>query len=88
MVILRYPSTADLGVLRWAYKKGREISRRMASYRGEFEPGHPRYPEGSQAACKALTGPVDVNSPEIIYSAEDNEAIDIYHRENSLYITA
>jgi len=73
---------ADLGVLRWAYKKGREISRRMASYRGEFEPGHPRYPEGSQAACKASTGPVDASSPDLIYSAEDNVAIDTYHREN------
>jgi alcohol oxidase len=87
VLIPQYSSLADLGVLRWAYKKGREISRRMASYRGEFEPGHPRYPEGSQAACKASTGPVDASSPDLIYSAEDNVAIDTYHRENSLYTT-
>jgi alcohol oxidase len=73
-------------VLRWGYKKGREIARRMASYRGEFEPGHPRFPQGSQAATGASTGPVDVSSPDIIYSTEDNQAIDTYHRERGLYI--
>ena len=73
-------------MLRWAYKKEREIARRMASYRGEFEPGHPRFPEGSQAATGAKPGPVDISSPDIVYSAEDNEAIDIHNRESGLYI--
>jgi alcohol oxidase len=53
----------------------------MATYRGEFEPDHPRFPEGSQAGTRISTGPVDVSSPDIIYSAEDNEAIDIFNRE-------
>jgi len=78
---------ADLGVLRWAYKKGREIARRMRCYRGEFGPGHPRYPEGSQAAVsKASAGPVDMFSPDITYSTQDDEAIDQYHRETGQYI--
>ncbi|KAF8237035.1 alcohol oxidase [Tricholoma matsutake] len=72
---------ADLDVLRWAYKKAREFGRRMTSYRGEFAPGHPSFPEGSQAACKVATGPVDVSSPDIVYSSEDNEAIDAFHRK-------
>jgi hypothetical protein len=85
-MILHHASPADLGVLRWGYKKSREFARRMASYRGEFKPGHPRYPEGSQAATNASTGPVDVSSPDITYSTEDDEAIDTYHRENGVYI--
>jgi hypothetical protein len=86
LIQLHRPSPADLGVLRWAYKKGREIARRMASYRGEYGPGHPRFPEGSLAASTITTGPVDVSSADITYSAEDNEAIDIHHRETSPYI--
>ena len=54
----------------------------MTSYRGEFHPGHPQFPEGSQASARILTGPVDVSSSDIIYSAEDNEAIDIFHRKS------
>ena len=83
-----HPSSADLGVLRWAYKKSREIARRMLCYRGEFEPGHPRFPEGSQASSKPLTGPTDVFSSDIVYSAEDNEAIDAFHREKSTHTHA
>jgi alcohol oxidase len=58
----------------------------MASYRGEFEPRHPRFPEGSQAAANVSTGPVDASSPNIVYSAEDNEAIDTFNREMGLSI--
>jgi alcohol oxidase len=79
-------SPADLGLLRWAYKKGREIARRMASFRGEFKPTHPRFPEGSKAEAAATRGPVDVLSPDIAYSPEDNEAIDTFHRASGPYI--
>ncbi|KAF8622855.1 hypothetical protein AX15_006699 [Amanita polypyramis BW_CC] len=72
---------ADIGTLRWAYKKGREIIRRMKLYRGEYSPGHPRFPEGSTARCKPAEGPVDVDAPDIAYSKEDNDAIDEFHRE-------
>ena len=73
-------------MLRWAYKKEREIARRMASYRGEFESGHPSFPEGSQAATGAKPGPVAISSPDIVYSVEDNEAIDNHHRKTGPYI--
>ena len=58
----------------------------MASYRGEFGPGHPRFPIGSQAAINLTTAPVDVSSPNIVYSSEDNDAIDTFHREMGMYI--
>lgn len=76
------PRPADLSVLRWAYKKGREFARRMDSFRGEFELGHPDYPQGSGAATNGLAQPVDISSPDIIYSAEDDKAIDEYHRKS------
>lgn len=77
-------SPADLGVLRWAYKKGRELARRMDSYRGEFDLGHPQYPQGSRAANDGSAQPAGVSSPDIVYSDEDNQAIDEYHRKNGL----
>jgi alcohol oxidase len=58
----------------------------MASFRGEFKPTHPNLPEGSKAEATAANGPVDVSSPDIVYSLEDNEAIDTFHRETGPYI--
>ena len=84
-IVIYNSSPADVDLLRWAYKKGREMARRMASYRGEYEPGHPRFPKGSQAATNASASPVDISFPDIVYSAEDNEAIDTYCRETGLY---
>lgn len=51
-------------------------------YRGEYISGHPKFPEGSLAKCSLAEGPVDINEPDIVYSKEDDEAIDQYHREN------
>ncbi|KAJ7508943.1 GMC oxidoreductase-domain-containing protein [Mycena galericulata] len=73
----------DLVVLRWTYKWSRELSRRMESYRGEYADGHPKFPEGSQVVCREAEGPVDVSAPEMKYTAEDDEAIDVFHRESA-----
>jgi len=70
----------DLAVLRWAYKWSRELARRMDVYRGEFNLGHPLFPEGS-AACANASSPVGILAPDIVYSEADNEAIDDYHRQ-------
>jgi len=78
-------SPSDIVPINFAYKKLREISRRMPSYRGEVPECHPRFPEGSAAACRERSGPVEFDAPDIIYSAEDDEAIDKYHRDNSEY---
>ncbi|KAL0955068.1 hypothetical protein HGRIS_003985 [Hohenbuehelia grisea] len=73
--------SCDLPVLRWGYKKTREIIRRMAQYRGEVAIGHPQYAEDSAAKCCSVDGPVEIDAPEIKYNKEDDEAIDRYHRD-------
>ena len=77
-------SASDIVPLNFAYKKTREIFRRMPSYRGEAPVLHPHFPEGSAAACGEAFGPVDMNAPDIIYTAEDDEAIDNFHRDNGV----
>ncbi|KAG2113898.1 GMC oxidoreductase-domain-containing protein [Suillus discolor] len=72
---------SDIVPLNFAYKKTRELFRRMASYRGEVAAGHPDFPEGSAAACREAARPVDLNAPDIVYTAEDEEAIDRFHRD-------
>ncbi|KAG1861737.1 GMC oxidoreductase-domain-containing protein [Suillus subalutaceus] len=37
--------------------------------------------EGSAAACREASGPVDLNAPDIVYTAEDDEAISQFHRD-------
>ncbi|KAG1740654.1 GMC oxidoreductase-domain-containing protein [Suillus lakei] len=73
---------SDIAPLNFGYKKMREIYRRMPSYRGEVPVGHPCFPEGSAAVCGETTGPVDLNAPDLIYTAEDDEMIDRYHRDH------
>ncbi|KAK2460296.1 hypothetical protein APHAL10511_007685 [Amanita phalloides] len=73
---------ADLAVLRWAYKRGREFTRRMKMYRGEHAMGHPKFPNGSAAECRPAEGPVNIDESDINYSEEDDAAIDRYHRAN------
>ncbi|KDQ24410.1 hypothetical protein PLEOSDRAFT_1067243 [Pleurotus ostreatus PC15] len=67
--------SADLDILRWAYKRSREVARRMPLYRGEVQQGHPTFSPNSEAACVSRDGPVPVDAPDIAYTAEDNEAI-------------
>jgi len=62
----------------------REIFRRMPSYRGEVHDHHPRFSQGSAAVCQEASGPVDLNAPDIIYTAEDEEAIANFHRDNGM----
>ncbi|KAJ7698865.1 GMC oxidoreductase-domain-containing protein [Mycena metata] len=71
---------ADIAALRWAYKKGRELTRRLPSFRGVFPPGHPQFPEGSAAAVDE-TASVPLDAPNIVFSAEDDKAIDAYLRQ-------
>ena len=59
----------------------REIMRRMKMYRGEDPLNHPPFSKGRAAECKAANGPVDTDAPDIVYSKEDDDAIDQFHRE-------
>ncbi|CAE6431149.1 unnamed protein product [Rhizoctonia solani] len=73
---------ADIDVHVWAYKHSREIARRLPQYRGEFAALHPSFPDGSAAACTKIDGPPDVeNMKDIVYTAEDNKAIEAYLRQ-------
>jgi choline dehydrogenase-like flavoprotein len=71
----------DLKKHMWAYKKQREIARRMQTYRGEFAPGHPPFPASSKAACVETQGPL-VDVQDIEYTAEDDAILEKWLREN------
>lgn len=74
-------SPADVVLLRWCYKRGRELARRMRSFRGEIPEGNPKFaPSGTASVAPSAHGPVDATAPDIVYTAEDDKAIDDYHR--------
>ncbi|KAF9025540.1 FAD/NAD(P)-binding domain-containing protein [Hymenopellis radicata] len=71
----------DVIAARWAYKRTREYIRRMACYKGDHAPDHPQFPAGSPAAAVEPLKPVDPTAPDIVYSKEDDEAIDAWHHQ-------
>ncbi|TFL03300.1 hypothetical protein BDV98DRAFT_563991 [Pterulicium gracile] len=74
-------SPADLALLRFAYKKAREWSRRIRLFRGEHAAGHPFFPPNSSARIVASKeGPFAIDEPDLVYSAEDDAAIDEFTR--------
>lgn len=67
----------------WAYKKQRELVRRMDVYRGELAVGHPPFPAGSKAVCVELDdGPLTGDVQDIEYTAEDDAVLDRWLRKN------
>lgn len=68
-------SELDVKKLIWAYKKQREIVRRMDVYRGELAGAHPPFAEDSAAALVKLDKPNDKNISDIQYTAEDDKVI-------------
>lgn len=75
------PDGIDIKMSLWAYKKQREILRRMDVYRGEWAPSHPPFTATSAAANVEVDGPLkDVK--DIEYSPEDDELIEKWLREN------
>lgn len=74
----------DLKKQVWAYKKQREIMRRLRSFRGEVAVGHPKFPAGSEAAVvEDLPEPglVGQSIQDLVYSDEDDKAIEQFLRE-------
>lgn len=60
----------------WAYKKQRQIMRRTKMFRGELAIGHPRFSEGSAAACiEDSDGLLAPELHDVKYTAEDDAAI-------------
>lgn len=74
----------DLALLKWGYKRSREMARRMACYRGEFAPSHPPFPEGSLAVCRREGDirPVDIAASDIQYTEGDEKVIEEYTRKS------
>uniref|UniRef100_D8QII9 Alcohol oxidase-like protein n=1 Tax=Schizophyllum commune (strain H4-8 / FGSC 9210) TaxID=578458 RepID=D8QII9_SCHCM len=77
-------SGADLAALVWGYKHSRELARRMPVYRGELAMAHPIFPGCGAAVPLAgpAPGPVPIDAPNIVYSAEDDKAIEDWAREH------
>ncbi|KAJ3484271.1 hypothetical protein NLG97_g7097 [Lecanicillium saksenae] len=59
----------------WAYKKQREIMRRMDCFRGEVASWHPAFAPGSAAAVTETDRPLPDDVQDIAYSKDDDEAI-------------
>lgn len=66
----------------WAYKKQREIMRRMPCYRGEVVACHPPFAAGSKAALVSIDEPLPADVPDIEYTPEDDAVLEKWLREN------
>ncbi|KAI1167543.1 GMC oxidoreductase-domain-containing protein [Nemania serpens] len=76
------PQNVDIKKCAWAYKKQREIVRRMQNYRGEVLGTHPPFPVGSQAACIETEEPLGADVADIEYTPEDDLILEQWLREN------
>ncbi|KAF9036252.1 GMC oxidoreductase-domain-containing protein [Panaeolus papilionaceus] len=76
---LDHPADAD--TLRWAYKRCRELGRRMKNFRGEYSPGHPGFSSSSSAAVVETAAPFNTSAADITYSPEDDTVIDQFNNE-------
>ena len=52
----------------------------MEFYRGDLQLGHPIFAEGSQAVTQQASTPTEISASKIVYSKEDDDAIDEFHR--------
>jgi len=66
----------------WAYKKNREIFRRMETYRGELAGSHPSFAPESSAACVRLHDSQSGDIQDILYTAEDDKSIEEFVQKN------
>jgi len=74
-------SMADVKLLVWNYKFSREIARRMPHFRGEPTAAHPMFsPGGPASVIEHAEGPVSMDVPRIVYSDEDERALEAYVR--------
>lgn len=74
------PQGIDVKKHIWAYKKQREIMRRMTCYRGEVPSWHPPFAADSPAAAVETDGPLPDGVADIVYSAEDDKALEGFVR--------
>ena len=68
------------------YKISREIARRMPHFRGEYASLHPSFsPGGSASVIAHAEGPVALNAPRVMYSEEDERALEAYVRKGGVW---
>ncbi|KAH8896286.1 alcohol oxidase-like protein [Thozetella sp. PMI_491] len=75
----------DLKTQIWAYKKQREVARRMRINQGEIPHRHPQFAPGHAAANGSDAGDEGGPSPpiaDIVYSPEDNQVLGEWIRKN------
>lgn len=58
----------------------------MPAFRGEAVSIHPKFPAGSKAAVVEEGVPFPLNYPRLVYTAEDDKAIEQYVRETGTSI--
>jgi alcohol oxidase len=76
---------ADVRPLTWGYKFLREIARRMPHFRGEPPVVHPEFAPGGPASVVAhAEGPVPLDAPRIVYSEEDERALEEFARAQGM----
>jgi alcohol oxidase len=66
----------------WAYKKQREILRRMKTYRGELPGGHPNFAPNSSATYVPVNDCSIEDIKDLVYSAADDEVIEDWVRDH------
>jgi alcohol oxidase len=80
-----FTSPADVRPLTWGYKFLREIARRMPHFRGEPPVLHPAFPLGGPASVIAhADGPIPFDTPRIVYSEEDERALEEFARAEGM----
>lgn len=73
--------------MRYVWKLCREHGRRMSSYRGEYAPDFPKFPAGSGAAVSPHHNtPIPTDAPDIVYTEEDDKAIDDFLKANGKFV--
>lgn len=75
------PDDIDIQKAMWAYKKQREVMRRLKVYRGEYAPGHPPFSKCSDARLVETDGPL-TDVKDIVYTPQDDAVLEKWIREN------
>jgi alcohol oxidase len=55
----------------------------MPNFRGEYVALHPKFPKGSAAACVRLEGPPVAEMVDLVYTPEDNVAVEEYVKQRA-----
>ena len=76
------PQGVDIKKHVWAYKKQREIMRRMDTFRGELALMHPPFSADSGAALVQRDDKPPADVTDIVYTAEDDRVIEEYLRSH------